>query len=219
MTSGKGLICIPSGNHDMKRMAGKLDAEEMKIGFAFLLSMPGAPFIYNGDEIGMRQIDGLISREGSRSLRAGCRTPMQWDEGLNDGFSDASPEALYLPLDPQPDHPRVSRQMEEADSLWQEVHKLILLRRATPELCSNAPVEFLSAGRQAYPFIYRRVGTERDILIVLNPSGRDAQWDGGLTELGECIYSCHGQATLSEGILQVPGASASFFALPTSVRL
>lgn len=43
LTAGKGLICIPSGNHDMSRLAGMLDQEEMKIAFAFLLSMPGRP--------------------------------------------------------------------------------------------------------------------------------------------------------------------------------
>lgn len=55
-TDGKGLICIPSGNHDMSRMALTLDETEMKLAFAFLLSMPGAPFIYYGDEIGMRYV-------------------------------------------------------------------------------------------------------------------------------------------------------------------
>ena len=52
-SGGRGLICIPSGNHDMERIAWRLDEEDMKVAFAFLLSMPGAPFIYYGDEIGM----------------------------------------------------------------------------------------------------------------------------------------------------------------------
>ncbi len=45
-SGGKGLICIPSGNHDMDRLARRLDADEIKAAFAFLLTMPGAPFIY-----------------------------------------------------------------------------------------------------------------------------------------------------------------------------
>ena len=53
-TDGKGLICIPSGNHDMDRLARALDVDELRVAFAFLLSMPGAPFIYYGDEIGMQ---------------------------------------------------------------------------------------------------------------------------------------------------------------------
>ena len=115
--AGKGLICIPSGNHDMSRLAGMLDQEEMKIAFAFLLSMPGAPFLYYGDEIGMRWIDGLPSKEGSRSYRAGSRTPMQWADDLNDGFSDARPDRLYLPLDPTPAHPTAEAQMADPNSL------------------------------------------------------------------------------------------------------
>lgn len=63
-TNGRGLICIPSGNHDMDRLARSLDPEELRVAFAFLLSMPGAPFIYYGDEIGMRYVEGLTSVEG-----------------------------------------------------------------------------------------------------------------------------------------------------------
>jgi len=47
------LICIPSGNHDTARLAPLLQGDELKIAFAFLLTMPGAPFLYYGDEIGM----------------------------------------------------------------------------------------------------------------------------------------------------------------------
>lgn len=78
----KGLICIPSGNHDMDRLARLLHGDELKIAFAFLLSMPGAPFIYYGDEIGMRYVEGLDSVEGGYG-RTGSRSPMQWDQGVN----------------------------------------------------------------------------------------------------------------------------------------
>ena len=89
----KGLICIPSGNHDMDRLARTLDQEEMKVAFAFLLSMPGAPFIYYGDEIGMRYVEGLTSVEGGFN-RTGSRSPMQWDNSVNAGFSAAPSEKL-----------------------------------------------------------------------------------------------------------------------------
>ena len=82
----KGLICIPSGNHDMDRLAKRLNENELKIAFAFLLSMPGAPFIYYGDEIGMKYIDNLESVEGGYD-RTGSRSPMQWDNSTNAGFS------------------------------------------------------------------------------------------------------------------------------------
>ena len=86
-TDGKGLICIPSGNHDMSRMALTLDETEMKLAFAFLLSMPGAPFIYYGDEIGMRYVKGLTSVEGGYG-RTGSRAPMQWDSGGKAGYTN-----------------------------------------------------------------------------------------------------------------------------------
>ena len=71
-TAQKGLICIPSGNHDMDRLARRLQGDELKIAFAFLLSMPGAPFIYYGDEIGMQGMKDPFNR--------GC---MAWDD-VND---------------------------------------------------------------------------------------------------------------------------------------
>ena len=67
MTTGrKGLICIPSGNHDMDRLSRTVSGDKPKIAFAFLLSMPGAPFIYYGDEIGMRYIENLKCESGIR---------------------------------------------------------------------------------------------------------------------------------------------------------
>lgn len=44
--------------------------------------MPGAPFIYYGDEIGMRYVEGLVSKEGGYG-RTGARSPMQWDSSKN----------------------------------------------------------------------------------------------------------------------------------------
>jgi len=98
LTDGKGLMCIPSGNHDMGRIKQRLDDEEIKIAFAFLLTMPGAPFIYYGDEIGMNYVENLVSVEGGYG-RTGSRSPMQWDDSLNAGFSDAKKEDLYIMQD------------------------------------------------------------------------------------------------------------------------
>ena len=64
MVNGKGLICIPSGNHDMERLSYFVHGDELKIAFAFILSMPSAPFIYYSDEIGMRYLKGITSVKG-----------------------------------------------------------------------------------------------------------------------------------------------------------
>lgn len=215
LTAGKGLICIPTGDHDMVRMAGKLDQEELKIAYAFLLTMPGAPFLYYGDEIGMRWVEGLTSKEGSRSLRAGSRTPMQWDDDVNDGFSDARPDKLYLPLDPDPHRPRVRAQMETEGSLWREVRRLIRLRLNNEPLQSGARVEFLFAEKNAYPLVYRRTGETGSVLVVLNPLGQDVECTCSLPELGEVLYSNHGAAAVRDGRLSVPRASATIFRCAT----
>ena len=136
---------------------------------------------------------------------------MQWDDGPNDGFSDAAPDRLYLPLDPDSDRPRAACQMGDPDSLWETVRTLIALRRTTPELQAGTPVEFLCAENHVYPFVYRRAGETRDVLVVLNPSGKDVSCALELDSLGECIYADHGRAELDGGRIRVPAASASFF--------
>ena len=71
--------------------------DELKIAYAMFLTLPGVPFIYYGDEIGMRYFE-LPTKEGGYT-RTGTRTPMQWSEGNNKGFSTAPADKLYLPVD------------------------------------------------------------------------------------------------------------------------
>ena len=121
LADSKRLICIPSSNHDMVRMRDTLDEEEMKLAFAFLLSMPGAPFIYYGDEIGMKYLHGLTSVEGGYG-RTGSRSPMQWNATPNAGFSSAAPDQLYIPIDPDSNRPNVAQQQVDPDSLYLKIH-------------------------------------------------------------------------------------------------
>lgn len=208
-TNGKGLICIPSSNHDMCRISHKLDQEELKIAFAFLLSVPGAPFIYYGDEIGMRYLEGIPSVEGGYE-RTGSRSPMQWDETLNAGFSAAREDRLYIPLDSSENRPNVSRQMQQPDSLWREVQKLIKTRMDHEPLQSVAEIEFLSAENGPYPLVYKRKGQTGSILVAINPSQKQAQCPINEKDLGEILYAYNGNAVLEDGILTVPPCSASF---------
>lgn len=208
-TNKKGLICIPSGNHDMSRIKEKLDDEEVKIAFAFLLSMPGAPFIYYGDEIGMNYLAGIRSVEGGYE-RTGARSPMQWDHTTNAGFSSAKPEELYIMIDPDKDRPTVEAQMEEEGSLFHEVQKLIRVRMAHEALQSNAPLEFLYAEDHAYPLVYKRTGETEAILIAVNPSGQEVTCKIHEKDGEAILYANHGEAVLKDGILTVPPASASF---------
>ena len=206
-TGGKGLMCIPSSNHDMERLRKYLDLEEMKIAFAFLLSMPGAPFIYYGDEIGMRYVD-QVSVEGGYD-RTCSRTPMQWGKGGNYGFSAAPAELLYTKQDPAPDAPTVEAQMAEETSLWQEVHKLLELRKATPALCASGTIQFVYCQPEQYPLVYLRSKGGTRILVALNPSSQAVSCPCNYT--AKQVLYCHGQpVTLENGTLTMAGESAAF---------
>ncbi len=96
-TKGNGLISIPSANHDIKRpCADRRTAKDLRVIFTFLLTWPGVPFIYYGDEIGMRYLPGLASKEGGYG-RTGSRTPMQWGDGPNADFSTSAARPALSP--------------------------------------------------------------------------------------------------------------------------
>ncbi|MBP3604807.1 MAG: alpha-glucosidase C-terminal domain-containing protein [Lachnospiraceae bacterium] len=204
----KGLICIPSGNHDMDRLARTLDEDEMKIAFAFLLSMPGAPFIYYGDEIGMRHVENLISVEGGYN-RTGARSPMQWDGGVNAGFSTASKDKLYIKQDESKDRPTVENQQADEKSLYHEIRKLIAIRQNHKALQSKGEITFVYAEKESYPFAYVRSAEEEKILVVLNPSDREVKFDCDLNP-SEVIYSFGGEAKAVDGKVCAPACSVSF---------
>lgn len=207
LTHQKGLICIPSGNHDMDRMRKFLDLEEMKIAFAFLLSMPGAPFLYYGDEIGMRHLD-LPSVEGGYE-RTGARTPMQWNRDKNYGFSAGAPETLYTPQDAGIDVPVAEEAMAEQDSLWREIQTLIRIRTAHPALCAQGAIRFVYCESHRYPLVYLRTDGAENILVILNPSQEQVTCPCSFRP-EEVLYQHGGAVRLADGLLTVPGESACF---------
>ena len=207
----KGLICIPSGNHDMERLAYYIKGDRLKLAFAFLLSMPGAPYIYYGDEIGMRYIEGLTSKEGGYN-RTGARSPMQWDDSKNAGFSTANADKLYIPIDPDTSRPTAKAQMEEVDSLRAEVKKLIAVRQAHKPLQNLGDIEFISDGSKGKPLAYiRSIGNEK-ILVVINPSN-DAQEISIKNKVSEIVYSFGKEAEIKDNSIKVKGVSALFVAV------
>ena len=163
----KGLYCLITGNHDMVRAAYNLDERELKLAYAFLFTMPGAPFIYYGDEIGMRYLN-LPGKEGGYT-RTGSRTPMQWDTGRNYGFSEADEQILYLPTDPGEAAPTVEEQQKQADSLYHTVRELLLVRKEQEAFArhDNLKILFAEEGRRA--FAYKR----DDLIMLCNPSDRE----------------------------------------------
>lgn len=205
----KGLICIPSGNHDMDRLARSIHGDNLKIAFAFLLTMPGAPFIYYGDEIGMRYVEGLTSVEGGYG-RTGSRSPMQWDNSTNAGFSAAPEEKLYIPLDESADRPTAAAQMADENSLRSEIKRLIAIRQAHKALQSRGEIKFVYAEKNEYPLAYIRSCEEESLLVVINPADRDVSFECPLS-IKEPIYAFGGKITAEAKTVSVPKQSAGIY--------
>jgi glycosidase len=170
-----GFISIPEGNHDLQpRISQGRSPEEILQAILFTVTMPGVPFIYYGDEIGMRTVVGLGSKEGSYD-RTGIRTPMQWDQSNNAGFSTAPTDQLYLPIDPSEDRPTVESQEDDPQSLLNRVRALIALKRTHPALRADAGFHILYAERGMMPIVYERWSDANHIFIAINPTGNAAQ--------------------------------------------
>lgn len=202
-TKENGYFCFLTCNHDTPRPARTLSADELKLAYAFILTMPGVPFIYYGDEIGMRYLE-LRSKEGGYP-RTGSRTPMQWSRGRNMGFSDAEEELLYLPYDHSPDAPCVEEQLLRRDSLLAETRRLTALRHEHEDLQADAEFEAIRAEADA-PFVYRRGG----LLLALNPSSSQAGWTSDLLADRRVLYSIN-DASATDGRLSM--APQSFVVL------
>ena len=200
---GKGYACMPSGNHDVLRLAYKKDAQMLKLCFTLLLTMPGVPFVYYGDEIGMDFTKGL-SKEGGYRSRTGSRTPMQWNNGVNMGFSTAASDKIYLPVGASPVN--AEEQAADPDSLLNNVAKLVNLRKNTPQLHAGAPIEFLYAKPYKCPLVYSRGG---GVIVALNPSDKPVTCKlKASLAAAEILYSVGGKPEINDKTLSMPPVSS-----------
>lgn len=114
-----------------RRLAPLLDNSraELELTHALLFSLPGSPFLYYGDEIGMGDNIWLPDRDSSR-------TPMQWTPDRNAGFSSADPGKVYLPvvqsLVYHYSHLNVEAELAQSRSLLHWVRNVIHVRKAHP---------------------------------------------------------------------------------------
>ncbi len=148
-----------------RRLAPLLDNDRRKIELmnSMLFTLPGAPIIYYGDEIGMGDNIWLPDRNG-------VRTPMQWTDGPNAGFSSASADKLYAPVicDETYGYEKVNVENQRADrqSLFQTVRHMIATRKQTRAF-SRGELAFLEPNDPAILAFLRTWENER-ILVVHN---------------------------------------------------
>jgi len=152
-----------------RRLAPLLDNDRRKMELmnGMLMSLPGTPIIYYGDEIGMGDNVNLGDRNG-------VRTPMQWDGGWNGGFSAADPEVLYSPLMLNPVYGyqaiNVQSQKRFEHSLLSWTKQLIRVRKSSPVL-GRGTIEFLYPANHRVLAYLRKLGNET-VLIVNNLSSK-----------------------------------------------
>ncbi len=145
------------------------DRERIKLMNSLLLSMPGSPIIYYGDEIGMG--DNIFLGD-----RNGVRTPMQWSPDRNAGFSHADPQRLYLPpiMDAVYGYEAVNveAQAREPASLLNWMRRMLAVRKGS-QAFGRGKLSFLNPGNRKILAYLREYG-EETVLCVAN-LGRSAQ--------------------------------------------
>ena len=132
---------------------------------SLLLSLPGTPIIYYGDEIGMG--DNIFLGD-----RNGVRTPMQWSPDRNGGFSSANPQRLLLPLiiDPEYHYETVNaeNQQRNVSSLFWWMRRTLAVRKGSEALAHGA-IEFLQP-ENAKVLAYLLRSENETVLVVANLS-------------------------------------------------
>ncbi len=145
------------------------DRRKIELMNIMLLSLPGTPVLYYGDEIGMGDNYYLGDRDG-------VRTPMQWNSDRNAGFSRANPQQLLLPviIDPEYHYEAVNVEVQEANVnslLWWTRHTIATARRY--KSLNRGTIEFLQVSNPKVLIFIRRFEDET-MLTVINLS-RNAQ--------------------------------------------
>ena len=151
-----------------RRLAPLMEGDRRRIELmsGLLMSLPGSPIMYYGDEIGMGDNVYLGDRNS-------VRTPMQWGGGLNAGFSAADPERLWLPVISNALYGyqaiNVESQRRNATSLLNWTRRLIEIRRST-QVFGRGSIEFLKPANHRVLAFTRTLGRET-VLVVNNLAG------------------------------------------------
>jgi maltose alpha-D-glucosyltransferase/alpha-amylase len=168
-----------------RRLAPLLDGDQRKIllAYSLLFSLPGSPVIYYGDEIGMGDNIWLPDRNG-------VRTPMQWDNTHNAGFSTAEPERLYSPVIFQAGYNaesvNVTDQRGNPGSLWNQIRKMIRIRKVYDSL-GWGDLSWLDVKTNKVA-VYRRWYGNQNLIFLNNLSGEDQEIKVPYEQANDCNW-------------------------------
>ncbi|HET9907350.1 MAG TPA: maltose alpha-D-glucosyltransferase, partial [Anaerolineales bacterium] len=147
-----------------RRLAPLLDNDRRKIELinSLLFTLPGSPIIYYGDEIGMGDNIELFDRNG-------VRTPMQWDDSENAGFTTGKPFAEVIRGDFGFEKVNVASQLADKSSVFYAIKKLIQIRKQYRAF-GRGTMEWVETGNPAVAAYLRKYESE-SLLILSNLSG------------------------------------------------
>ncbi|GII55784.1 trehalose synthase [Planotetraspora thailandica] len=204
-----------------RRLAPLLDNDRNQIELftALLLSLPGSPVLYYGDEIGMGDNIWLGDRDG-------VRTPMQWTPDRNAGFSDCDPGRLYLPVIMDPIYGyqaiNVEAQQKSSSSLLHFTKRMIEIRKRHPVFGLGDFTELNSSNPSVLAFV-RELGDDR-VLCVNNLSRFPQPVELDLRRFeGSMPVECMGGVPFPAigelpYLLTLPGHGFYWFTLPVPPR-
>ncbi|MBN1428055.1 MAG: maltose alpha-D-glucosyltransferase [Anaerolineae bacterium] len=201
-----------------RRLAPLLDNHpaRLRVAHSILLTLIGSPTLYYGDEIGMGDNIQLEDRNG-------VRTPMQWDDSPNAGFSAARAEQLYAPVivDETYGYQRlnVSSQEREPDSLLNWLRRIIHIRRLYTAF-GDGTLCLLSCENPAI-LAYIRHNSNQTLLVVNNLSSQPQSFRLNLARWSEHTRAAllDGESGPSHGDFQstLPGYGFQWYELSTNV--
>ncbi|WP_299816277.1 alpha-amylase family glycosyl hydrolase [uncultured Jannaschia sp.] len=178
------------GNHDRARIATRAGPGQAAVAATLLLTLRGTPTIYQGDELGMENVEipadrvvdpWEINMPGQGLGRDPERAPLAWDAGAGGGFTTGEP---WLPMDTRPGL-NVAAQEGDPASMLNLHRRLLRLRRAEPALMQG---DYRTLSVDDAVFCYERVRNGRRIGVALNFSDRARPMDLG----GETLFSTTG---------------------------
>jgi alpha-glucosidase len=228
--------CNTLGNHDSPRVYsrysdGRNDDALARLSLALMLTLSGAPFLYNGEEIGMTdlllddpgqfkdnwgvwlyqaELDAGASPEqalafAARFTRDKCRTPMQWANAPNAGFSPPG-APTWLPVNPNyAEGINVADQVDKPDSLLNFYRRLLRVRRETPALVAG-DYRALHDDADDYLAFLRHTRADRQVcLVVLNFTRRAHTLHLDVeAETARFVFSSHDREARLDSLFYLP---------------
>jgi alpha-glucosidase len=174
-----GWPCWVLGNHDLKRQATRFGCrpdEKARVAAAMLLTLPGTPFLYYGEEIGLPDVrlrrDQILDPLGRTYWpfykgRDPNRAPLPWNGGANGGFTTGTP---WLPLRPDFAVRNVEAQRRDPRSVWCFYRDLLALRRATPALRRGSFESLTRLSRKGMAYLRAAGGAQALVALNFGPA-------------------------------------------------